>query len=216
MLIGHSLCDGAGNILAIDVAVCDLMHRTRRQVVGSAYVLFTHPEDRTRAIRFVTQLQGADGVRTIRKRYIRPDETSISADITVSRLVAGDGQTRIVGSVEIVTRNEDHDDPLRLWTAAQRAWRVMKKRRSDLGEELFLDYPFMILLLVYTAEVEGRFCGLRSISEQSGLREASTVRWIKVLQEKGLIEPPMQSGSVPQLTAIGFSKIEHVLASEAR
>ena len=47
MLIGHSVSDAHGQILAVDHAICELLHRSEAELIGTSYVVITHPDDAT-------------------------------------------------------------------------------------------------------------------------------------------------------------------------
>ena len=70
MIIGHSVSDGDGVILAIDEPVAMVLQRTQKQLLGLSYLSITHPDDVARNLSHVAALQPNGNSARIRKRYI--------------------------------------------------------------------------------------------------------------------------------------------------
>ena len=211
MLFGHSISDATGRIIAIDPTVCEIMQRSECDLVGMSYVDLTHPEDRTRNVDLVDRLTVLDGPMAIRKRYVRPDGSSVWTDVQVSRLNAGVDKGRLIGTIQLVDPNAVLRDPESLWQSARSANASIQQRREELGDDLFSDHAWIILLQVYLAEAEGRIIDGPSIAEATRLQAVGVERWLRVLQERKLVELTGRSGFIAQLTTSGSNKVEQLL-----
>jgi DNA-binding MarR family transcriptional regulator len=101
-----------------------------------------------------------------------------------------------------------------LWRSAKRLTALIERRRAELTDELFNDYPWLILLQIYLAEAEARKADLAHISDALSLRGSATERWIRVLENKGLIERSKWTDYMPQLTTLGVTKVERLLLTD--
>ena len=98
MIIGHSVSDGDGVILAIDEPVATVLQRTQKQLVGMSYLSITHPDDVARNLSQVAALQPNGNSARIRKRYIGGEGDIITLEVQVSRL--GNGESgRLIGTL---------------------------------------------------------------------------------------------------------------------
>jgi hypothetical protein len=211
MLIGHSVSDALGRILAVDDSICEMLHRSEAELIGMSYVDVTHPDDVTLNKPLVDKLQASAGPITIRKRHLRPDSTSIWSDVQVSRLGRGLDHGRLVGTVNRADHSSQTPCPDSLWRSAVRKDRDLQLRRTELGDDLFTDHPWLILLQLYIAEAEGGCISIRQISRRTRCREQSLIRWLKVLEEKKLIDRFNSEICAGQLTTIGIGKVESIL-----
>ncbi|MEG3087226.1 PAS domain-containing protein [Sphingomonas sp. PB4P5] len=212
MLIGHSVSDGDGRILAIDSAVCDAMQRIRRDVIGQSYLDLTHPADRRRNAVLVARLPSNGAAIWFRKRYLVPDGGTVETDVHVSRMNAGSDAGRLIGTLYLVAPEEQRFAPAMLWRAARQLAQLNDIRRDLLGSDLFSDYAMSILLQLYLDEAEGRQSDTETLAVRIGLSPLSTTRWLRALAQKELIEL-LERDTVAQLTGIGAQKILRLLAA---
>lgn len=210
MIIGHSLADKAGILLAVDPQVCEIMQREQRELVGVAFETLTHPDDCTRNITAVASLRIGDGPLTIRKRYIRPDGSVVWSKVQVSRLHGSDGG-RLIGTIQMIDPESCGRGPEDLWHAAGRVTALIQRRRRELGDDLFSDYGWLILVQIYLAEAEGRIASIAAISDAAEVPAPAVTRWLKVLQQKMLIELRGAPALFIELTASGMRKVETLL-----
>lgn len=210
MLIGHSLADRTGTLLAVDPQVCEIMEREQRELVGVAFEALTHPEDCTRNITAIARLRTGDGPLTIRKRYIRPDGSTVWSNVQVSRLEGSDGG-RLVGTIQLINQASVRRGPEGLWQSARRVSALVQRRRRELGEDLFADHGWLILVQIYLAEAEGRMATLASLSDAAAIPPPMVTRWIENLERKMLVERTGWPAVCPQLTASGMRKVEALL-----
>ena len=211
MLIGHSVSDGDGRILAIDGAVCDAMQRARREVIGQSYLELTHPADRRRNAVLVARIPSDGAPIWFRKRYLIPGDSTIETDVHVSRMSAGDAG-RLIGTLYLVAPEEQRFAPAMLWRAARQLAQLNEIRRDLLGSELFSDYAMSIMLQLYLDEAEGRRSDTDTLSALIGLSPIVAKRWLRALEQKELIEL-LERDTVAQLTGIGAQKILGLLAA---
>lgn len=211
MLIGHSISDARGQILAVDHGICELLHRSEAELIGMSYMDITHPDDVTWNASLVDKLEASGGPLAIRKRYLRPGAPAIWSDVQVSRLQAGLDQGRLVGTINQVDPQTVDMTPEMLWRSASRKELALRSRRTVLGDDLFSDYAWLILLQFYKAEAEGICITLDQLSDRTNCRQQSLIRWLRALEEKKLIDCYDSKVCVGQLTSTGIVKVERLL-----
>lgn len=206
MLIGHSVADRYGTLLAVDPGVCEITQREERELIGVRFETLTHPDDCTRNVIAVASLKIGDGPISIRKRYLRPDGSSVWSQVQVSRLQLSGGAC-LVGTIQLISPER----PESLWRAARLIDALGQGLRHELGDDLFADYGWLILLQIYLAEAEGRIVDVTSISETAAISSSSVIRWIEALEKMALVERAMRHRELLQLTSRGMQKVEALL-----
>jgi PAS domain S-box-containing protein len=212
VLIGHSLATAEGMLLAVDPQICEIMHREERELIGVTFQSLTHSEDLDRNVAAIMALRVQDGPLSLRKRYVRTDGSAVWSSVHVSRLHANDG-SRLVGTIQVISAPALDVCPEDLWRSAKRVSALVERRRAELTDDLFNDYPWLILLQIYLAEAEGRQADMLYICEAIRMRRDLAERWMRVLESRGLIERTDWSNHAPQLTMVGISKVERLLSS---
>ncbi|WP_347304397.1 PAS domain S-box protein [Croceibacterium sp. TMG7-5b_MA50] len=210
MLTGHTLADRYGTLLAVDSHICEIMQREEHELIGVGFQALTHPDDCVRSTIVVSSLRLGEGPSVLRKRYMRPDGTSIWATVQASRLHAQDGG-KIVATIQLADAGQLRRNPKGLMEAARLEDSYLQRRRLQFGEDLFSDFPWLILLQIYLAEAEGKSATIRSISDGAAMRPSLVTSQLVVLEHKRLIEPPRSSDEPLQLTDRAWKKIEHLL-----
>ncbi|KHL26230.1 hypothetical protein PK98_07040 [Croceibacterium mercuriale] len=213
MLFGHTLADRSGTLLAVDATVCEIMQREERELIGIGFEALTHPGDCTRNVTALASLRIGDAPLTIRKRYVRPDGSAIWSNVQVSRLQGSDGG-RLVGTIHMLKQDGLKHDPESLWRAARLVDSRIQRRRRALGEDLFMDHAWLILVQIYLAEAEGRTPDAATISGLASIQLPLVNRWVAVLEQKMLVEQTTYRGAVPQLTLQGMRAVEALLDSD--
>lgn len=211
VLLGHTLADADGRLLAVDQSVGALLHRAERDIVGMSYVDMTHPDDRSWNQDRVGMLDGNAGPITLRKRYLRPEGSAVWCEVQASRLTDGSDRGRLIGTLYRLAVQTVVRTPAELWRSARRMHVGLQARRSELGDDLFFDFPWIVLLQLYLTEAEGRCVDLVDLAVRSGVRLESIRRWLRVLEERSLVETVDRADSVVQLTATGMAKVEKLL-----
>jgi len=208
MPAAHCVSTLEGIILNADHGFLDLLRRSEAEVVGCSYKHITDPRDLQRSAQMLTLLEdGAAPVR-LQKRYLRPDGSSIAANLLVTRFSNPD---RLIST--LFWQEKDRPlPPARLWAAALRLTTVLQMRKECFGSDLGNDPIGFILLCVYLAEAEGRSVSLEAIASSAGLPLQTAGRWIKALQGRGLLEIEGLDAASLQLTQAGLSKMEAMLA----
>ncbi len=101
---GIALADESGAIVEANAAMCGILGRPLRDVVGSASVDFAHPEDRARLSSLGELVaSAADGIARVEGRYLRPDGSVRWAGLTVRRVRGPEGQPWTLAHVQDVT-----------------------------------------------------------------------------------------------------------------
>jgi PAS domain S-box-containing protein len=211
-LVGHSLADRTGKLLAVDAKVCEIMQREEQELVGIGFEALTHPADCRRNVTAVAGLMIGDGPLTIRKRYIRPDGSAVWSNVQISRLQGSDGG-RLIGTIQMTSPDSVQRNPESLWRAARLVDARIQCRRRELGEDLFSDHGWIILNQIYLAEAEGRTADAAAISDLAAVRRPVVDHWLAVLERNRLVERTACQPRVPQLTARGMRKVESILDS---
>lgn len=219
MIIGHSVGDANGRILTMDARVCDFMQRPLQQLIGQSYLDLTHPQDRRANITKIAALDGSDDLVEVRKRYLTPGGVTRWVNLQVSRMRKGSDAGLLLGTLilaepaRIQTRTQA--EPHTMWQRARGQIRQIEMRAEILGNALGNDHPWAILLHVYVAEAEGRAVDLETIGVSTGIPDRLTQRWLRVLQDRGLIDWHAEFGPTIQLTATGLKTLERLLAATA-
>ena len=90
MSAAHCVSSLDGIILHADQGFLDLLKRSENDVIGISYRQITDPRDLQRSADMLAVLkEGAAPVR-LQKRYLRPDGTSIAANLLITRFSGPD------------------------------------------------------------------------------------------------------------------------------
>lgn len=205
----HCVSTSDGIILAADRGFLDLVGRAEADVLGMSYREMTHPDDLDRSRDMLLSLVERAAPIRLQKRYIRPDGTTVVANIYVTRFSNPD---RLVSTL---FWNETGRDlpPARLWEMALRLQRLRQVRHEQLGGDLATDPAGYLLNAIYLAEAEGRVVGLSEIAEETGLSQSLAARWVKLMTAQGLLETCTTPERNVQFTHHGMARMERILAS---
>lgn len=211
ILVGHTLADPCGNILAVDQGVCTLFHRNSTELIGMSYLDITHPDDRSNNRGRVDALGKNQAPIILRKRYLRPDGAAVWCEAQVSRLDDGNDRGRLIGTLHHVCVKSILQTPRELWLAACRRSANLQRRRRELGDDLFSDFAWLLLLQLYLAEIEGRCADFEDLVIRTECRLDSVRRWLRVLEERKFVDSVELPGCAAQLTSTGIAKVEKLL-----
>jgi PAS domain S-box-containing protein len=75
-----------GRYVYVNSHFCELMGRSRGELVGLHYEKITHPDDILENARLFSAVVETGAPYTFRKRYVRPDGTAVWAEVNVSAL----------------------------------------------------------------------------------------------------------------------------------
>ncbi|MET0361312.1 MAG: PAS domain-containing protein [Sphingobium sp.] len=211
MIVGHSVGDHNGRIIEVDENVCELLHRSRKQLIGTSYVELTHPDDRELNSAKLDELRSNRVPFSFRKRYLRPDGSSVLVDLHVSMLRVGQDAGRLVGTLSLPGEQEEHASPRELWRRVCAQIRLVNLRTTLLGGDFMADHAWTIMLHIYLAESEGRLIDVRSLAGITTLPPASARRWMEALRDRMLIE--RNERDELQLTTTGLVLLENILGA---
>jgi DNA-binding MarR family transcriptional regulator len=104
-----------------------------------------------------------------------------------------------------VTLTEDHITSILL---------VRRARTAILGENLFSDPAWDILLELYAASLGGRSVSVAELVGATETQPSTTVRWVSVLTDRGLVQSAADAARPGRLfvsiTGEGLSRMEHL------
>ncbi len=145
----------------------------------------------------------------LQKRYLRPDGSSIAANLLVTRFSDPD---RLVSTLFW------HDDgrappPARLWQAALQIRHVHDRRIALFGADLSTDPVGSLLIGTYLAEAEGRNVRLEEIAAYATIAPSTAARWVEMLKQRGILTSKLDPLIDIQLTQSGLDKVEAMLAA---
>ncbi|MEG8023128.1 PAS domain S-box protein [Sphingomonas aerolata] len=144
----------------------------------------------------------------MQKRYLRPDGSSVVANLLVTRFANPD---RLISTL-FWQESGRPLPPARLWEAALRMRQVHATRAMLFGADLSTDPIGSLLISIYLAEAEGRNIGLADAAAHANIPTSVTERWIRVMQQRGVIEYQKTTIDI-RLTSAGMNNIESVLSS---
>lgn len=209
MPAAHCVSTVEGIILQADQGFFDLLQREEHEVIGTSYREITDPRDLGRSADMLALLEdGAAPVR-LQKRYLRPDGSSIAANLLVTRFSDPD---RLISTL-FWQESGRALPPARLWEAALRIRHVHAARIKLFGSEFSTDPIGSLFIGIYLAEAEGRTIGLGEIAGYAGIAASTAGRWVKALQQRGILDTAFDSEVHLQLTQSGLEKVEAMLAT---
>ncbi len=209
MPTAHCVSTTDGFILEADAGFLELLRRGEDEVIGMSYKDITYPDDLGRSEAMLASLIKRAAPVRLQKRYARPDGTTVTANVYVTRF---DNPDRLVSTL---FWNEEGRElpPARLWEMALRARRLRQVRQQEFGSDVAMSPLGDILNCVYLAEAEGRVVEILDISIETGLSLQVVKRWIRYLISQGVMETCSSIDENVQFTQLGLQKMERVLAS---
>lgn len=208
MPTAHCVSNTQGVILAVDQGFLDLVGRPEADVIGTSYRDLTHPEDLGISMKMLSSLVDRAAPMRLRKRYVRPDGSFVSALLLVTHFA---DPARLVSTL-LWREGEEEAQPARLWEAALRIQHVHSVRRAAFGDDLATDPVGSLLIAVYLAEAEGRIVHVDQLASVTNLARSNVIRWLNALQQHGIIAAAVNSMDV-QLTELGMLNMERTLKS---
>lgn len=77
----------------------------------------------------------------------------------------------------------------------------LRRRRSEMfSPDLWADAAWDITLELYASYYEGRSISLRQVSESAGIPEKTAIRWVDILQSRGIAQVTSPSGRTDEET----------------
>ncbi|MEG8048154.1 PAS domain-containing protein [Sphingomonas aerolata] len=209
MPAAHCVSTLDGVILQADQGFLDLLQRRESDVIGISYRQITDPRDLQRSGNMLAVLEAAAAPVRLQKRYLRPDGTSIAANLLVTRFSDPD---RLISTLFWHDGGRDLP-PARLWEAALRIRHVHNARVKLFGSDLSTDPIGSLLIGIYLAEAEGRAVGLNQIATYAGVAISTATRWVAVLRQRNIIDAQADATFNLQLTRAGLDRVEAMLTT---
>lgn len=209
MPAAHCVSTLDGVILQADQGFLDLLQRRESDVIGISYRQITDPQDLQRSGNMLAVLEAAAAPVRLQKRYLRPDGTSIAANLLVTRFSDPD---RLISTLFWHDGGRDLP-PARLWEAALRIRHVHNARVKVFGSDLSTDPIGSLLIGIYLAEAEGRAVGLNQIATYAGVAISTATRWVAVLRQRNIIDAQADATFNLQLTRAGLDRVEAMLTT---
>ena len=209
MPAAHCVSTLDGVILQADQGFLDLLQRRESDVIGISYRQITDPRDLQRSGNMLAVLEAAAAPVRLQKRYLRPDGTSIAANLLVTRFSDPD---RLISTLFWHDGGRDLP-PARLWEAALRIRHVHNARVKLFGSDLSTDPIGSLLIGIYLAEAEGRAVGLNQIATYADVAISTATRWVAVLRQRNIIDAQADATFNLQLTRAGLDRVEAMLTT---
>lgn len=209
MPAAHCVSTLDGVILQADQGFLDLLQRRESDLIGISYRQITDPRDLQRSGNMLAVLEAAAAPVRLQKRYLRPDGTSIAANLLVTRFSDPD---RLINTLFWHEGGRDLP-PARLWEAALRIRHVHDARVKLFGADLSTDPIGSLLIGIYLAEAEGRAVGLNQIATYADVAISTATRWVAVLRQRNIIDAQADATFNLQLTRAGLDRVEAMLTT---
>ncbi len=209
MPAAHCVSTLDGVILQADQGFLDLLQRRESDLIGISYRQITDPRDLQRSGNMLAVLEAAAAPVRLQKRYLRPDGTSIAANLLVTRFSDPD---RLISTLFWHEGGRDLP-PARLWEAPLRIRHVHDARVKLFGADLSTDPIGSLLIGIYLAEAEGRAVGLNQIATYADVAISTATRWVAVLRQRNIIDAQADATFNLQLTRVGLDRVEAMLTT---
>lgn len=186
--VAQCITDDNYRILSVDDSYVEVLGRPRAEIIGRSPLEFTAPVDQAVNDLLLQQLDREGRAFTITKRYIRGDGGLQWVSNHVSSFSDGAGPRRILATCEPRSEPQIVSDVTRIRQNAQALARTIDAAKRAFGEDLIGSPALEALLHLHLAELEGRSLTPRCIAALIRHPEATTLRWIRVLEQRRLAE----------------------------
>lgn len=142
---GIAQTDLKGRFVQMNDRFCEMVGRTRDELLGLRMHDITHPEDlKTNASQFKALAEGSGPNFVIEKRYVRPDGTVMWAHNDVVAIRSASGQPRfIAATVTDITENRRAEEQLK---RSEERFRALVTTSSDSMYRMSADWSVMYQL----------------------------------------------------------------------
>lgn len=187
--LAQCIIDERWLIVTVDDAYLELLGRPRTEVIGRSPLEFTAPQDQAFNDALLQRLDREGSGFVITKRYIRGDGALQWVCNHVSAFSDGAGPRRIIATCSVESEPIlAHGRLARTRQDAANLTRIFKAAKHGFGDDLIGSPALEALLQLHLAEMEGRSLTPRCIGVLIGQPEATTLRWLKVLEQRVLVE----------------------------
>ncbi len=187
--LAQCIIDERWLIVDVDDAYLELLGRPRAEVVGRSPLEFTAPQDQAFNDALLQRLDREGSGFVITKRYIRGDGAVQWVCNHVSAFGDGAGPRRIIATCSV------EREPILMGGRQARARqdaanlaRIFATAKHGFGDDLIGSPALEALLQLHLAEMEGRSLTTRGMARLIGQAPSTTLRWMRVLEQRGLIE----------------------------
>lgn len=176
--VGLCLLDATGTFLRVNSALCRILGRSDRELLGTHFASITHPDDLEVSRQIHRDLSaGLSHSITFEKRYLRPDGSWVWTDLTISAVRETDESAPrfFITQIRDITDRKEAEQELR---DSREAFRLLAEASTDLiarqdleGKFLYVSPASRSLLGYPPAELVGR-----SVYELIHVEDAAEVR----------------------------------------
>lgn len=186
--LAQCITDDRGIIVAADPAYLEILGRLRHEVVGRSPLEFTAACDRGINTALLGRLARHGQAFSITKRYVRGDGGVQWVSIHASALREEGAATRFVATCRPHREPNAAGSILRTRRDATRLADMVALAKLSFGGDLIGSPAFEMLLHLHLAELECRSRAPGCLAEAIGQSTSATIRWARVLVQRGLIE----------------------------
>lgn len=205
-------------IVDLDEAFADILHLPKSALYCRTIYDLTHPDDLGLNRRLLDGLRNEGTPISIKKRYMRPDGSSVWVNNFVSRCNFRDSAATLLADVSAIDAPPEPAEDC-LLAMAQHMLRNRRIRPRFFGADLFGEPEFDILLELFVHQRLGRTLSTTGACSLSGVPTTTALRYIFALVERGWIErmPDAADGRrvLLTITAEGLA-IMHCYLEECR
>ncbi|MCU1428241.1 MAG: putative Histidine kinase [Actinomycetia bacterium] len=113
--VGHTVVSPAGEMIAVNDALCRLLQYDEAELLGRSVYDITHPDDVAKTVEATRPiLDNVAEESTLEKRYIRKDGSVVHMVVAISAVRELDGSVAyLLGLMQDITRRKEAEDDLR-------------------------------------------------------------------------------------------------------
>jgi PAS domain S-box-containing protein len=185
--IAQCISDADQRYLSVDQHYADMLMDVPASFIGRHPLEFTHPDDRIANAALLDRVCHDGTPFSITKRYVRRDGSIQWVNNHISRLSEG-GVHRLIVTCRPLDRPAGRSSVERHWRVAKLLIQAFLAGKAEFGGSLITNPVAEMLLLLYTAEMEGRSETLASAAAHMTLALSLVGRWVEAMVDAGLVE----------------------------
>jgi PAS domain S-box-containing protein len=211
--VGHSTGDMAGRFTGVDAAFCEMLKTPMERLVGARILDVTAPDHRETNLALMHKIQRDGKPFTMVKRYLRGDGSGVWVHNDISLIRISGGEAQYIATTRQLALSHDPGRMQDFLHGARLLYKSRRLRADIFGRNLFSDPAWDALLAAYVAECEGRELRASAMWRDIGLPRVTGARWLKVLEERDLVECEPRAGDYSddcavRLTIDGQARLE--------
>ncbi|WP_267397554.1 MULTISPECIES: PAS domain-containing protein [unclassified Sphingomonas] len=216
--IAQCISDADQRFLSVDQRYADLLMDAPAALIGRHPLEFTHPDDRSVNAALLDRVCHDGTPFSITKRYVRRDGSIQWVNNHISRLSEG-GINRLIATCRPLDQPAGQSSVERHWRVAKLLIQGFIAGKAEFGGSLITSPPAELLLLLYTAEMEGRCETMETAAAHMALPPPLAGRWVDAMVHAGLVETELSKlGDGPtalRLTPRALPAIERIMTGLA-